>query len=135
MNIFLILFFIALFGITIMIVRKYFTIKHLEIKNNPDLDLEFEVPELEELQKFFSKRIKRYGYVILVLIIKLYILSSNFVKEKSISLYKKIKKRIFKHKTKTETNKETSPFIKTIKDYKKKIKRITNKIKEEEGLN
>ena len=136
MNIFLILFFIALFGIAILITRRYFIIKDLEIKHTDDLDLEFEVPELEDIKKTINKKAKKYGYVLIFILVKFYLISGKFLKEKSITLYKIIKKKVFKQKNKPVEPKieNTSSFIKTIKEYKKKVQRIKHKIKQEEGL-
>ncbi len=135
MYISLILFLIALLGITIMIVRKYFSIKHIEIKHTNDLNLEFEVPDLEEIQEAFGKKTKKLGYFMLVYIIRLYVISGTFLKEKTLKIYKKISNKIFKNKKiNNPDNNEVSPFIQTIKAYKKKVQRITHKIKQEEGI-
>lgn len=137
MYISLILFFIALGGITILLTRKIFVLKHINMHHPKDLELEFEVPDLDELKAFANKKIKRYGYIALVSAVRLYIIGGSFVKNKSGLVVKKIKSKLPGAKI-TKIDKDgniaTSPFIKTIIEYKQKIKKIKHKIKKEEGL-
>jgi len=137
MYISLILFFIALGGIGILLARKILVLKHANIHHPKDLELEFEVPDLDEVRKFANKKIKRYGYMALVSTIRLYIIVGSFLKNKSTIAVKKIKSKLPGKKiTKIDKdgNIETSPFIKTIAEYKHKIKKIKHKIKKEEGI-
>ncbi|MFA7285991.1 MAG: hypothetical protein WC011_04095 [Candidatus Paceibacterota bacterium] len=137
MYISLILFFIALGGIAIMLARKIFILKHANINTPKNLELEFEVPDLDEVKEFANKKIKRYGYIALVSAVRLYIIGGSFVKNKSKVIVTKIKSKLPGKKiTKIDINGnvETSPFIKTITEYKQKIKKIKHKIKKEEGI-
>jgi len=137
MYISLILFFIALGGIAILLLRKMLILKHANINYSKDLELEFEVPDLDEVKEFANQKIKRYGYIALVSIVRLYIIGGSFLKNKSTVILKTIKKKLpGKKVTKIDQdgNIATSPFIKTISEYKHKIKKIKHKIKKEEGI-
>jgi len=137
MYISLILFFIALTGIATLLARKIFVLKHANIHHPKDLELEFEVPDLDEVKKFANKKIKRYGYMALVSTIRLYIIGGSFLKNKSMIVLKTIKSKLPGKKiTKIDKdgNIETSAFIKTISEYKHKIKKIKHRIKKEEGI-
>lgn len=137
MQIPLLLFFIAFIGIIIMIIRKLYILKTKEIEHTKNIDLEFQIPDLEQVKKFTNKKFRRYGYIMLVSFMKIYIISERYLKNKSIYYFNKIKGKIFKKNNNPEINKikkESSKFINTIKEYKHKIKRIKHKIKEEEGI-
>lgn len=135
MNIFLILFFIALFGITIMILRRYLSIDSTETNKNYDLELAFDVPDLKDIKNSLNKKINKYGYILIKSFLKKYLLFAKFLKEVSKIIYRKIKTRFFKNKNMDIKPTETSSFVQKMKEYKKKIQRIKNKIKQEEGLN
>lgn len=135
----LLLFIIAMLGIVILITRKIFALNSSgEVYHkNKDVDLEFELPDLDEVKEFTNKKLKKYGYALLLVTLRLYVLGSNQVKKGSITLYNKVEQKVKKmigKKTTPENTKEASGFIKTISDYKKKISKITHKIKQEEGI-
>jgi hypothetical protein len=137
MYISLILFFIALGGIGVLLTRKILVLKHANVHHPKDLELEFEVPDLDEVKKFANKKIRRYGYMALVSTIRLYIIGGSFLKNKSTIVLKTIKSKLPGKKiTKIDKdgNVESSAFIKTIAEYKHKIKKIKHKIKKEEGI-
>ena len=50
----------------------------------------FEVPNFKETRLFLSRNLRKYGYLLFVYIIKIYIKSLNFVKY----IYKKLKVKI-----------------------------------------
>lgn len=135
----LLLFIIAMLGIVILITRKILALNSSgEVYyKNKDVDLEFELPDLDEVKEFTNKRLKKYGYALLVVTLRLYVLGSSKVKKGAIALYNKIEQKLKKltgKKTVLEQNKEASGFIKTMSEYKKKINKITHKIKQEEGI-
>ncbi|TSC77666.1 MAG: hypothetical protein G01um101424_289 [Parcubacteria group bacterium Gr01-1014_24] len=96
----------------------------------------FEVPHLEEIRHFVTKNIKKYGHMGLVITLRFYIRSSNFLKYQYEEVKIKIKNVSGKNKNglngdlpeKAEVNK----FLKMISDYKNKIREIKHKIHEEE---
>lgn len=95
-----------------------------------------QIPDPQELKETVNKKTKRYGFIALVIILRLYVLASHFLKiqfkKLGAFLTKKINK-IIDGKRQEET-KEVSAFLKRMSDYKKKVKRIKDKIKEEEGI-
>lgn len=140
MSLFLILFFISLFSITLMISRKLILLNKMGANNNTIIAKEFifEVPNFKETRLFLSRNLRKYGYLLFVYIIKIYIKSLNFVKY----IYKKLKVKILSKiesisskKSKNQNNGEASNFLKKISEYKNKIKRIKSKIEEENSKN
>jgi hypothetical protein len=93
-----------------------------------------EDPYLEEWKHATVKNIKKYSYLLLVAIIRIYVHSSNFIKLKYQELKLKIKNRFGKNKENEEAEKEASKFLKMITDYKHKIRKIRRQIKEEEEI-
>jgi hypothetical protein len=138
MYISLLLFFIALLSIVLLITRKAFVLNNSgDLYKSKDIELEFDLPDLDEVKDYASKKFKKYGFIILVGSIRVYVLSANITKKGAKYLYNKIEnkvKKVLGHKTKTREQKEASGFIKTISEYKKKINKITHKIKQEEGI-
>jgi len=93
--------------------------------------------ELQKIKCFTYKKIEKIGYVIIFIILKFFIKSFNFIKIKSIIIIKKLKNK-FKKENKSsnkiiEKNK-TSKYLKTIEEYRKKIKIMKYRIKKEEGI-
>jgi mannitol-specific phosphotransferase system IIBC component len=141
MKITLLLFLISFSVLVILIARRFFQVKEREedierkIKE-AEMKLEFEVPDLEEVKDFTKKKVRKYSYATLVSGIKLYIIGSNLLKKKVKKIYKKVEKKLLKKKIKTDNEivRESSKFLKTIVEYKDKVKRIKDRIKEEEGI-
>jgi len=127
----LILFFASLLGITFMIGRKLLMLQNGQaLQTKQDF---FQTSSLEEWRYSVVKNIKRYGYSILVTIIRLYLQFTNFLKNE----YKKIKTRVQNTRSKklnADEKREVSKFLKKISEYKYKIREIKHKIKEEESL-
>lgn len=127
----LILFFLSLTSIIIMIGRKLVAIKHEQILSHEEVL--FEVPYLEKAKHITIKNIKKHGYDILVVAIRSYIRSTNYLKNKYEEIKIKIKNRNQKNNINGE-KKEISKFLKIVADYKNKIREIKHKIKKEENL-
>lgn len=137
MYISLILFFIALISIVALVARKILAMEKLENLRKKNIELEFDVPELHEVKEFLNTRTKKYGYLALVSILRAYVVGTKVTKNTAKIVYKKGEQKIKKilgNKNKTNKEKEASGFIKTMTEYKKKVSRITNRIKKEEGL-
>lgn len=92
------------------------------------------VPETHEVKHIASKNLRRYSYVILVIIIRSYIKGSDFVKNKYGKIKDKVADNIDKRFNKSNNGepKEASRFLKMISEYKDKVKEIKQKIREEE---
>jgi len=90
-----------------------------------------EIPNLEKIKYQIIKGIKKYGHIFLVIILRYYIRSANFLKNKLREIQAKIKSR--NQENGIESNdKEMSKFLKVVSDYKKRIREIKHRIKEEE---
>lgn len=134
MTLFLILFFLSLTGIIIMISRKLFLSNKIEIQENEETPL-FETHNLQEIKQLIVDKSKIFGHKVLLFTLRLYIISFNFIKQRKNSLITKIREKINKNKSpKEEVNNEPSKFIKIVSDYKHKVRKMTHRIKREEGI-
>jgi len=93
--------------------------------------------DIDNIKHIAVKNTKKYGFRMLVTILRFSIKSSYVLKNK----YKKLKTIIryiinnyFRHKEKEVKEKEVSSFLKKVSEYKYKIREIKDKIKEEEGI-
>lgn len=138
MTLFIILFFISLLGITVLIGRRLLLIYNGTLSNNRIIgDFAFEVADLEDVKHLTTKKIKKYGYVLLVNTIKIYVKSGITIKKVYTRTTEKIydiNRKYFKKNESYDNIKPASSFLSTIGEYKKKIGRITKEIKEEHGL-
>lgn len=134
MNIFLILFLISLLGILFILRRKTVMLRKGVI--TPEGEFPWKVPETEEVKYLASKNLRKIGYIVLVIIIHAYLKSSDLIKESYHGVRNKLKKIINKRNLKPENreNKEVSGFLKMVSEYKEKVRKIKNKIREEENL-
>ncbi len=131
MQIILILFFVSLAGIAFMIGRKLILSKTQQVPT--ENNFLFEIPDHREVKHIATKNIKKYGFIFLVIIIRLYVRVSNSIKRKINELSRKIHKIVTRNKfEKSTSHKEVSKFLKMISDYKQKISKIKHKIVEEE---
>lgn len=133
MNTLLILFFVSLLGISFMVGRKVKLLRRgaLEVSG----EFPWRVPETHEVRRITVRSLKRYGYVILVISIRSYIKSSDFIKEKYGKLKYRIISNIDKRMNKgvvSEEAKEPSKFLKMVSEYKNKVKEIKDRIREQE---
>lgn len=133
----LILFFGSLIGITFMIGRKLLLIQSGQISYKDNTETFLKAQYLEELKHSAIKTIKKHRYTGLVTIVRIYVISSSFIKDK----YEKVKIKIINifHKKTNSNNtikekREVPKFLKIITEYKNKIREIRHKIKEEENL-
>jgi hypothetical protein len=107
----------------------------IDIKNEEKFEPEnFDIDDIKHIA---VKNTKKYGFKIFVAFLRFYIKFSYVLKNK----YKRLKKIIkyiisnyFTHKDKKIKEKEVSNFLKRISEYKYKISKIKDKIKEEEGI-
>lgn len=123
-------FFISLFSITFMVGRKL-----VLLKNSDTTTLEtqeFEFPNLKELKHSTIQNFKKCEKIALIIIIRSYLRSKNFLKNKYKILKIEVKK--IHRKRHAEGKTEVSKFLKTISEYKHKIREIKHQIKEEENL-
>jgi hypothetical protein len=130
----LILFFGSLVAITFMIGRKLKMLQSGQIVVKGSIEeVSFKFPAIEEWKQIAAKGIKKYSYSSLVAVIRFYFRGVNILK----TGYQKIKIRIIrfsKKSTLVPEKKETSKFLKVVAGYKRKIRRIKEKVKKEESL-
>ncbi len=93
----------------------------------------FEIPHLEKVKNLTIANIKKYEHILLEKILRLYVLSSTFLKTKYQEIKIEVKNRIKARHINGE-KKEISKFLKIVGDYKHKIREIKHKIKKEENL-
>lgn len=136
MTLFLILFFISLFGIVFLIGRKLVLVQNSNIRDNIILgDFAFEVADLEDVKHITTKKLKKYGYVLLVNTIRVYVKSGITLKKvytKTSTKIYEINSKYFKKNESYDKIKQASSFLSTIGEYKKKISKIKQEIKREE---
>lgn len=129
MYFFLILFFLSLFGIAFMISRKLLVLGDAPIEQREEILLE--IPYIEEWKHLTVKGVKRHSYLALVATIRLYVRSSNFIKDKYEKILTEIENKRKEHIIK-RGKKEVSRFLKTVSDYKRKVREIKHRVAEEE---
>lgn len=95
-----------------------------------------QIPNLHEVHHVVLKKSRKYGFVILVIIIRFTVLSSHLIKKGYKHSKEKLQKINNKYilKQKTDEPREVSRFLKMMSDYKQKIRKIKQRIKEEEGI-
>jgi hypothetical protein len=108
------------------------------IQNGYVFEKESEMPDVEyaeELKKWAKEGLRRLGFVLLVITIRLYVKSVLFIKKIMRITAEKVKRMSAKKSPDREVQeKEPSTFLQKIGDYKKKVRRIKEKVKKEERL-
>ena len=91
-----------------------------------------QTPDLREISYVFIKKSREYGYII-----RFSVRSSKLLKRQYKGLTKKIRRITKKHTSHREEmeKKEVSGFLKKISEYKYKVRKIKDKIIEEEKEN
>ncbi len=127
----LILFFASLASIIVMIGRKFVLLKSGQVVGVSETSLE--VPHLEKVKHLTIANIKKYEHIILEKIVRMYVKSTNAVKNKYGELKAQIKNKSMAKNINGE-NKEASKFLKIIVDYKNRVREMKHRIKKEENL-
>lgn len=129
----LILFFASLISISAMIGRKLLMLQNGKIIEN-GYSVENFVPDFDRIKHLTLKNTENFSHVVLFVIIRFYIKSSNFSKNTYKGLKVKIKdiKNRNINKQNVSKEKEVSKFLKKISDYKHKIREIKVKIEKED---
>lgn len=136
MYILFISFAISLLGIIIMISRK------LALTGGQgSIEMEWErphplTPDLQKIRDLTNWHTKRFGFIALVIIIKLHVKSSKFLKLRYEEVKTKIKNIRNKNKKYgpggVEEKQEVSGFLKRVSDYKRTVRSIKHKIRRDE---
>jgi hypothetical protein len=133
MTFILILFFASLFSIAFMIGRKLIMLQNGQIQILNKEEASAKTPYFEELKYVTVKKLKVAGHKSLVETIRFYIKSSNLLKNKYQDVKMRVKS-ISKKDIREAEKKEISKFLKVISEYKRKIRKIKEKVKKEENL-
>ena len=118
-----------------MIGRKITMIRNGQIISSPYFHPL--VPDIQKIKYSINENAKKIGYLSLVLIIRLYVRSSKFLKQRYEEAKIKVKNKFTKkaeglNGEPTEEY-QVSGFLKMISEYKHKIRNIKHKIHEEEN--
>jgi hypothetical protein len=136
MSTILILFFISLAGIMAMIGRKMVVLSGREAEMTQHLsgDDVPVIPFFEDMKNAAGKNAKKYGYIGLVLTLRTYFKSTNFIKKKAVEAKDKVKSIGEKSKiiNTVKERGEASKFLELVTDYKHKLRKIKKEIQDEE---
>lgn len=127
----LILFFASLLGIAFMIERKLLMLQNGKLPYDGK-DSFLETP-YEEWKELAIRNVKKHGYTGLVAMIRYYVISANYLKNKYEQAKTKVKS-LSKKNLSVEEKIEVNGFLKMITEYKQKIRDIKDRVKEEENL-
>lgn len=129
-------FLISLAGIIIMIWRELVLVRNGQViatrHSHPF------VPDLQKIKHLTFKNGKKFGYIAVFTTLRFFIRSSNFLKTQSVIFIEKIKNTLKKLRKNVPEEivekKEVSKYLKTISEYREKIRQMKHRIKEEEGI-
>lgn len=135
MYILLALFFLSLLSISIMLGRQVVLLRNgsIIVENTSYHPLGADVIKI----KYVIRRgMKRYGYLALVGVLRVYFRAKNELKDSYRGLRTKIREAVAKKTGEAPTAepqaREASGFLKMIVEYKRKLRTIKHRIKEEE---
>ncbi len=127
------LFFVSLLGIIFMIGRKLLLIQNGYVFKEETFALDGKY--LEELKTKTVRSIQKLGFVTLVITIRIYVKVSNFFQSEFKEALEKIRNmRAKKSDGITIKIKRENKFLKMVSQYKRRIKKIKEKVKQEESL-
>ncbi len=133
MTILLTLFFTSLIAMSFMVERKVILVQRGKIV--PKDELTPIIPDLPVIKSVAIKGVKTAEYIGIVLILRMYVQSGNFIKKWYGIVKTEVKSRMrrqTKEEIMEEDAKKESKFLKTVADYKRKIKKIKYQIVKEE---
>ncbi|MEK7564367.1 MAG: hypothetical protein AAB510_02255 [Patescibacteria group bacterium] len=122
----LIIFFVSLVSIMGMLGRKLILLRNGRIQIEEIVN--FELDYFKDIRGVLLRKLRRYEHISLIILLKIYVKSINFLKIK----YTETKSKIIKNHILGE-KKEISKFLRAIGDYKKRINTIKHRITEEEN--
>lgn len=99
-------------------------------------DVHLGLPDFNKIKRLTRRGLRRYGFIALVIVIKIYVKISLFSKQKFESAKSGIIKMLRKNKRlgleESFEKREVSGFLKMVSEYKHKVRSIKHKIIEEE---
>ena len=135
MVIILILFFASLLAIIVMLGRQIILLRRGEVRTNEGGVHPF-VPEVLKVKYLAETEGKRYGFLLLVALLRTYFRVASSLKTSYQNTRVKIKTAIEKKMGKSgegETTREVSGFLRMVGEYKHRLRSLKHKIKEEEN--
>lgn len=127
----IVLFFVSLSGIIFMVGRK---LRLIESGRAVPAQASFQMPRMDELEKYAGLIARRLGYFLLVEIIRAYLRLRQLLKKTYVDLKTKLDTWRRERGTEIPVSKEPNRFLRAAAEYKKKISKIRDEIKEEENL-
>ena len=127
----LILFFVSLFSIIFMIGRKLVLVKNGYVNGNERAEHHL-TPDMEKIKHLTKTSGKRYGYLVLVMTLRLYIRLTNVLKSEYRGLMTKLASLRSRKEGSERVEQEANKFLKMILEYKNKIRDIKHRIHDEE---
>lgn len=129
----IILFVISLLSLIVMILYKYWKLRTSEfpIYNTNQIILQKNLLSSHEIIKLKEKiweQTKKQTHIIILNTVKTWIIVVHITQKKLREKFPKI----FKEKIETNNTKSNSSFLKTVTEFKTKIKRFKKKIKEQD---
>ncbi len=131
-----ILFFASLLGITIMLGRKVVLIREggALLQN---ADFHPLLPDLIKIKNWILASIKRLSLIVVVVYLRIYFRLVNFLKAKWENFKHKVSEKVTRHSKSQNENtsnpREASGFLQMMSDYKRKLRNIKHRIKQEES--
>jgi len=93
--------------------------------------------DLERIKSASVKSMKRFGYISVFIILRLSIKGTHFLKTKTLSLVGYLQSKMKRNNGASlyeSEKKEVSGYLKSIAEYRNRIRQMKHKIKEEEGI-
>ena len=130
-----IIFFAALLAIIVMIGRKLMLLRSGEI-NVTHAGEFIESEYIDEIKDATIQNIKKHSYTGVVVMVRLYVKFTNFLKSQWENLKTRVDNAYEKFlSTESGETREVSKFLKMVSDYKRKLREIKHKVKKEEEKN
>lgn len=133
----LFIFLISIGSLVLLFFRKFKTLgPDLMTRRIDHTRFLFDVPELEDISVIVVRQMKRYGYLTLVTTLRIYVRGGKVAHTlaKTIASRATTLKYKYLSKKKQPGMAQTSKFLKTVGEYKRKIKSLKDRIKQEEGI-
>lgn len=128
------LFFISIAGLVLMIGRKLYLVRNGEVGGGKHFH--FFVFDLIRVRQLAKNGVRRYGYIMLVFILRSNVKISNMVKlqfEKAVlNIENMLTRKSRSSSGENQKPAEVSGFLKMVSEYKRKVRRIKNRISTEE---
>lgn len=126
----------SLLGIIVMLGYKVSLARSGTLQMREDFHVAF--PDFAKLKSIARKGLRRYGFIALVIIIKLYVKTTYFLKQKFQLVQSKVVEILKKNKKfgfdENSEKREVSGFLKMVSEYKHRVRTIKHRIVKEEEL-